>query len=207
MRRPRAYWILIGLFLLLAACAQDEPIIPTPVLNLTTPTMAGGGDAPTPGNGAATPQANGEAALSTPTPLSDVQLISMGAQVYREYCASCHQANGEGNATYPPLNNNPVITSDDPAPAIALVLHGRGQMPAFQEILSAEQIAAVLSYTRNAWDNRATTVSVAEVLARGAVAAAGQPRMTAIPTATGVLTFTVTVTATPEMTSTVTAAE
>jgi hypothetical protein len=69
-------------------------------------------------------------------------------------------------------------------------------MPAFKKILPAEQIAAVLSYTRKAWDNNASTVGVDQVLAYGAIPAAGSPRMMPISTATGVVTATATTTAT-----------
>jgi mono/diheme cytochrome c family protein len=181
--------------LMLVACQADEQPLATPVLDLATPTAAEGGDA-TPESGESTEQGqgDGEAAPATPTPLDDLQLTSIGKGVYLENCASCHQPNGEGTAVYPALNNNPVILAEDPAPAIALILHGRAQMPAFQEVLSAEQIAAVLSYTRQAWENTASTVTVAQTLAWGAAPAAGSPRMTAIPTATSALTVTGTIT-------------
>jgi mono/diheme cytochrome c family protein len=181
--------------LMATACQPAEQPIATPVLDLATPTAAGGG-ASTPESGESQGQGVAETAPATPTPLDDLQLTSIGEQVYLENCASCHQPNGEGTAIYPPLNNNPVILSADPAPVIALVLHGRAQMPAFQEILSAEQLAAVLSYTRQAWANEAPTVSVAQALTWGAAPATGSPRMTAIPTATSVLTGTGTVTPT-----------
>jgi mono/diheme cytochrome c family protein len=91
------------------------------------------------------------------------ELISMGEAVYAEECASCHQNNGEGTSVYPALNGSAMLTAEDPTDAINIVLYGEGEMPAFEEILSTEEIAAVLSHERNAWDNNASVVTVEQV--------------------------------------------
>jgi mono/diheme cytochrome c family protein len=53
--------------------------------------------------------------------------------------------------------------TEDPLPAVYIVLHGREEMPSFDRALSDRQIAAILSYARNAWDNQASLVSVEQV--------------------------------------------
>jgi mono/diheme cytochrome c family protein len=96
-------------------------------------------------------------------------LLQQGQQVFGENCAQCHRANGEGlPATFPALNKNPFVAGD-PEPVIATVLNGLkgslGQMPAWKDKLDDQQIAAVVSYIRQAWSNRAAPVTPAMVAA------------------------------------------
>ena len=92
-----------------------------------------------------------------------------GQGVFEENCAQCHRSNGEGlPATFPALNQNPFVLGD-PQPVIATVLNGRkgslGQMPGWQDKLDDEQAAAVVTYIRQAWSNRAAAVTAAMVAA------------------------------------------
>ena len=92
-----------------------------------------------------------------------------GQEVFEENCAQCHRANGEGlPATFPALNKNPFVLGE-PSPVIATVLNGRkgnlGQMPSWKDKLDDEQIAAVVTYIRQAWANRAAPVTAAMVAA------------------------------------------
>ena len=94
-------------------------------------------------------------------------LIKQGQEVFEENCAQCHRANGEGlPATFPALNKNPFVLGD-PSPVIATVLNGRkgslGQMPVWKDKLDDDQIAAVVTYIRQAWSNRAAPVTPAMV--------------------------------------------
>ncbi|HXF60053.1 MAG TPA: cytochrome c [Caldilineaceae bacterium] len=104
------------------------------------------------------------AAIPTPTPtttpdLSDDELIALGQSLYTVNCAPCHQSNGEGNLPYfPALNGNALVTADPPTALIRTVLHGRREMPAFASALSDLELAAILSYVRNAWSNNASVV-------------------------------------------------
>ena len=56
---------------------------------------------------------------------------------------------------YPRLAGNPIVTLHDPSPVIETVTYGQGSMMAFKDKLSGDNIAAVLSYIRNAWGNEA----------------------------------------------------
>ena len=92
-----------------------------------------------------------------------------GQAVFEDNCAQCHRANGEGlPATFPALNKNPFVLGD-PKPVIATVLNGRkgslGQMPTWKDKLDDGQIAAVVTYIRQAWSNRAAPVTPAMVAA------------------------------------------
>jgi cytochrome c oxidase subunit II len=95
---------------------------------------------------------------------SDQELLIQGERLYRDNCAACHRLNGEGQGRlYPALNNNPFVTNQSPLPVISTVLHGRGAMPSFRNAFSERQVAAVVSYIRNAWNNDASIVGLDEV--------------------------------------------
>jgi mono/diheme cytochrome c family protein len=95
--------------------------------------------------------------------------VQRGQAVFEDHCAQCHRANGEGlPATFPALNKNPFVLGD-PQPVIATVLNGRkgslGRMPGWKDKLDDEHIAAVVTYLRQAWSNRAAAVTPAMVAA------------------------------------------
>ena len=100
-----------------------------------------------------------------------------GANVYRENCATCHGANASGQpGVFPPLKGNPVVTGD-PKQVIHIVKSGltgpievnaksyNGQMPPWSGVLNNDQIAAVVSYIRSSWGNKAGPVAPAQVAA------------------------------------------
>ena len=98
-----------------------------------------------------------------------------GAKLYQTHCADCHQANGSGIApAYPPLAGNRALTMADAANPIRIVLNGgfapgtEGNprpygMPAYGPLLDDGEVAAVVSYLRNAWGNTAPPVSANDV--------------------------------------------
>lgn len=84
------------------------------------------------------------------------ELIAMGEKVYTTNCVACHQPTGMGlPGAFPALNRSPVATGDVAA-HIDMVLNGKAKtaMAAFGQILSNLDIAAVVTYERNAWDNK-----------------------------------------------------
>ena len=96
-------------------------------------------------------------------PADDRELLHTGESLYGTTCANCHQLSGEGNTAYPSLVNNEVVIAEDPSAALLTILNGRGHMPAFVEMLSDQEIAAVLSHERTAWDNSASVVTAEQV--------------------------------------------
>ena len=83
------------------------------------------------------------------------ELIERGETVYRTACVACHQANGQGiPPTFPALTNSPITTGPIEA-HVDIVLNGSPgtTMPAFAEQLNAVDIAAVVTYERNALGN------------------------------------------------------
>ncbi len=100
----------------------------------------------------------------TERPTNGSNLILNGQQIYVENCAACHQVDGSGYSTlYPRLANNPIVTLDDPEPIIVIVTYGEGSMNGYRDTLNEEEIAAVLSYIRNAWGNKAYPVSPRQI--------------------------------------------
>ena len=85
------------------------------------------------------------------------ELLERGEKVYSGTCAACHQANGEGiPGAFPAIKDSAVATG----PAgdhLALVMNGKAgtAMTAFAGQLSDVDLAAVVTYQRNAWGNNA----------------------------------------------------
>ncbi len=83
------------------------------------------------------------------------ELMQAGATVYAGQCATCHQADGSGlPPAFPALAGSAAATGPLEA-NIAVVLDGREgtAMQAWSELLTPSEIAAVLTYTRNAFGN------------------------------------------------------
>lgn len=124
------------------------------------------------------PKAAAKTAAGAPTPA----VLAQGKKVYTQYCLTCHQADGGGVQNMnPPLSQTPYVLGDK-ARLSGIILHGfsenvaiKGEtytniMPA-HDFLTDAQIASLLTYVRNAFGNKASAVSVADVKA---VRAAGK---------------------------------
>ena len=85
------------------------------------------------------------------------EAMSLGQQVYQGYCAACHQPSGEGlKGVFPALKGSKM--SIEPAGRqahIDIVLNGKAgtAMQAFGKQLGLKELAAVITYERNAWGN------------------------------------------------------
>lgn len=87
--------------------------------------------------------------------MSKEELMTIGQRSYTAVCAACHQPNGEGlPGVFPALKNSPLIMNDL-AGHIDIILNGRTgtAMQSFSKQLTMSEIAAVVTYTRNAWGN------------------------------------------------------
>jgi cytochrome c oxidase subunit 2 len=116
--------------------------------------------------------------------LSISELMAHGREVYTANCAACHQPGGEGMAgTFPPLKGSPVAKGPLDAHLVT-VLHGRPgtAMPSFAQ-LSDRDIAAVLTFERNAWgNNTGDAVQAAQVqVARTGTSGKAAQQETALP--------------------------
>jgi cytochrome c oxidase subunit 2 len=96
-----------------------------------------------------------EAAASASKTWSMEELMSHGEKVYATNCAACHQASGTGIPNvFPSLVKTQVVTGDI-AKHIDIILHGVSgtAMQAFGGQLNDADIAALVTYERNAWGN------------------------------------------------------
>ena len=98
-------------------------------------------------------------------------LKARGEQVFAQNCAACHQPNGMGvPGTFPALSGSAIVTGPKEG-QIDVVLHGvikDGKPTAMQPFkqLSDIDLAAVITYTRNAWSNKVgDTVAPADIKA------------------------------------------
>ena len=103
-------------------------------------------------------------------------LKSVGAQVYGDNCAACHQAEGQGiEGVFPPLRDDPLVTAGTPGDHINVILKGMSGVTingvAYSAAmapwgqLSDEEIAAVATYTATAWGNMGPMIVPAQVAA------------------------------------------
>ncbi len=87
--------------------------------------------------------------------LSKEELMTLGEQVYNASCLACHQPTGLGiPGVFPGLKGSPIALGDVNA-HIDMVLNGTPgtAMQAFAKQLTLKQLAAIVTYERNAWGN------------------------------------------------------
>jgi mono/diheme cytochrome c family protein len=97
--------------------------------------------------------------------------VQAGRALYTSRCQLCHQPTGEGlPGVFPPLIDNETVTGP-PTPLVLIILHGlsgpltvagqmyNGAMPAWEDIMSDAEIAAVVTFIRQWETNQAPPVS------------------------------------------------
>jgi mono/diheme cytochrome c family protein len=123
----------------------------------------------------ALPQRDSEPPPTSQARLVDPGVMETGRKIYATQCAVCHGNEGKGNPpAFPPLADNQSITMSSPVNSIRMVLNGGYApgtkknprphgMPPFSHILNDEEVAAVITYIRVAWENSGTPVTPAQV--------------------------------------------
>ncbi len=92
---------------------------------------------------------------------------------FLDNCSACHQATGKGvKGAFPALAGSPFVQGD-PKIVMTTVLNGRAGMPAFKDDLTDADLAAILTYVRSSWGNKASAIKPADVLAARNAAKAG----------------------------------
>lgn len=104
-------------------------------------------------------------------PTAATSVLDRGGRIYENHCASCHGEQGQGvPGAYPRLAGNRAVTMAATSNLVQVVLHGgfppatRGNprpfgMPPFATTLSDADVAAVITYIRSSWNNRAAPVT------------------------------------------------
>jgi mono/diheme cytochrome c family protein len=111
----------------------------------------------------------------SPPQAPDQAVTNSGAKIYADECSGCHTPDGKGiPGMFPSLNGSPLVQQSDPTSLLHVVLRGAQSastpeaptgpaMPSFSWVLGDDQVAAVLTYIRNAWGNSAPPVNASEV--------------------------------------------
>ena len=104
-----------------------------------------------------------------PVPALDAKEIAQGKEIYNQYCASCHGANLEGVPNWkifqpdgtllpPPHDSNGHTWHHPDVLLIQIISDGglpeNGNMPSYKEILSEDEMYAVLAFIKTSWGTK-----------------------------------------------------
>jgi cytochrome c oxidase subunit 2 len=83
------------------------------------------------------------------------EAMEIGENVYNANCAACHMPNGEGlPGVFPALKGSQIAVADEPKHIDILINGVTGSaMQSYAKQLTMSEIAAVVTYERNAWGN------------------------------------------------------
>ena len=104
--------------------------------------------------------ASGEAVADRAKTWTMAELMPIGEQVFLTHCATCHEPDGMGQGTtYPALAGGEIPTGPLPE-HLERVMFGKAgtEMQAWAPQLSDRELAAVITYERNAWGNATADV-------------------------------------------------
>jgi glucose/arabinose dehydrogenase/mono/diheme cytochrome c family protein len=110
----------------------------------------------------------------------DAKLFVQGAEIYNReaHCITCHQANGKGlpDSGLPPLFKSSWVSGDSdrlikltlkglmgPIEVNGLKYPGQVPMTPFENLLTDNEIAAVLTFTRNSFGNKASAIQSSDI--------------------------------------------
>ena len=98
--------------------------------------------------------ANAEQA-SLSSSMSKEELMQLGETTYTAYCSACHQITGLGLPPAFPALKGSAIATGTIKDHIDIVINGKAGtgMQAYGKQLTLKEIAAVVTYERNAWGN------------------------------------------------------
>jgi cytochrome c oxidase subunit 2 len=99
--------------------------------------------------------------------LSFDELMTQGKTSYDKNCAACHQVSGLGIPPVFPALKGSAIALGDIKGHVDIVINGKAgtSMAAFGEQLTPTEIAAIVTYERNAWDNnKGDSIQPAEIV-------------------------------------------
>lgn len=145
-------------------CGRGHGFMPIVVDVLSRQDYAAWIDAKGSGETVAMVDSTADAAAEAPAATEQLS----GEELYNISCGACHQANGQGlPPAFPSLIDSPVV--DGPvAEHIDMVMNGRPgtAMIGFATQLGDAELAAIISYERNAWGlNSGDTVQASDIAA------------------------------------------
>lgn len=93
-----------------------------------------------------------------------------GAKLFSATCATCHQQDGQGiPGAFPPLAGSSIVNDKDYRVMVSIIIMGYDARPEYAamppqgDLLTDEEIAAIVNHERTSWGNNASTISVEEV--------------------------------------------
>ncbi len=129
-------------------CGKDHGFMPVVVEAVTQPEFE---------QWIAAKKAAAEAAAASASAEWSMQdLIARGETVYKANCSACHGPTGAGiPGAFPAMTGSPIVIDPDPAAHIDILLNGKAgtAMAAYRDQLNDVDIAAVITYERNALGN------------------------------------------------------
>ncbi len=112
-------------------------------------------------------------------PIASPVKLGRGRTLYDLHCGTCHQPTGLGAPeTGARLANSPIVRARDPSTLLNVIIYGPElpdpppplgewkQMPAFNDKLKDDEIAALASFLRQEWGHREGEVTVEDVAAQ-----------------------------------------
>ncbi|MBK6007366.1 cytochrome c [Ramlibacter ginsenosidimutans] len=105
----------------------------------------------------------------------DQAVMKQGEAIFQDTCSACHRMDGQGVPRFfPPLQQDANLQQSDPTSVLHFILAGTRKvptdraatplaMPAYDWKLGDQQIAAVATFVRNSWGNRASPVTAEQV--------------------------------------------
>ncbi len=127
------------------------------------------------GGGKPPATADAEAVRQTIAKLTGAKDLTLGERLYLDNCAACHFVNGQGaTRVFPRVDQASVVVAKNPTGLVNVILHGAQTpstdrapsvlpMPGFAQRLDDEETAALATFVRQAWTNRAAAVSASQV--------------------------------------------
>lgn len=89
------------------------------------------------------------------------ELLALGKERYEQFCSACHRPDGMGiPPMYPALKGSSVATGHPISRHLDIILNGipGSAMQPYKDQLSDEEIAAIATYERNAWENNTNDI-------------------------------------------------
>ncbi len=89
------------------------------------------------------------------------ELMKLGKEKYNMVCAACHQVSGKGiPPMYPALKGSSIAVGYPIDRHINMLLIGSpgSAMQSYADMFSNEEIAAIITYVRNAWENNTNDI-------------------------------------------------
>ncbi|ACU02674.1 MULTISPECIES: c-type cytochrome [Pedobacter] len=121
-------------------------------------------------------QTKGKKTTAAKPQMATAAVMANGKKIYNKYCLACHMADGAGVPNMnPPLSKTSYVLGDKTR-LIKVILNGLATgeeidgetytnvMPA-HNFLTDQEIADVLSFVRNSFENKAAAISMQEVKA------------------------------------------